>query len=373
MNPDEEALEGAGLLAGLEGEERDARLELLRELAAAGADLPTLQQAAAEDRLALLPFELALGADCHHTAAQTAELSGLPEQVIVNAWIALGLPRPEPEEPTFTEDNVSAARGLRELLEAGVNEEQINELARVAGRGTAQLAEAAVEVLVGALLEAGDDEQQFTLRIGQAANALVPRLAPLIEAPLRAHLHDRVRREVVGRVERSSGRLPATQDVAVCFADTVGFTQLGLHAPVRELDAVVTRLDELATHIARPPVRLVKLVGDCAMLVAPEPAALLDAALHLVEAGTDDQQLPALRAGMATGPALRRGGDWYGHTVNLASRICDAAPRGTVAATQAVREAAPQHDWTRLPETALKGIDHPVPLFAITLAASRAS
>ena len=151
--------------------------------------------------------------------------------------VALGLPRPDPEEPAFTDDNVSAAKGLHELLEAGVNERQINELARIAGRGTAQLADATIEILVKALLEAGDSEPQFALRIGQAADALVPRLAPLIEAPLRAHLHDRVRREVVGRVERSTGRLPTTQDVAVCFADIVGFTELGLHATAKSSTA----------------------------------------------------------------------------------------------------------------------------------------
>jgi adenylate cyclase len=34
---------------------------------------------------------------------------------------------------------------------------------------------------------------------------------------------------------------------------------------------------------------------------------------------------PAGRAGMHTGPAVQRAGDWYGATVNVASRLCTAA------------------------------------------------
>ena len=118
--------------------------------------------------------------------------------------------------------------------------------------------------------------------------------------------------------------------------------------------------------------RLIKLVGDCAMLVAPEPAALIEAALQLIEAAAHDQQLPALRR-IAAGPALHRGGDWYGHTVNLANRICGAAPPGAIAVTQSVCETTQHHAWTPLSEVDLKGIDHPVRLFATTHSAWRDS
>ncbi len=53
---------GAGLLDGLEGDERAARLELLERLAADGVSLEELRAAVAEDRLVLLPLERALGA-----------------------------------------------------------------------------------------------------------------------------------------------------------------------------------------------------------------------------------------------------------------------------------------------------------------------
>ena len=62
------------------------------------------------------------------------------------------------------------------------------------------------------------------------------------------------------------------------------------------------------------------------MLVSPEPDALLDAALALVEAADEEGEgFPLLRAGVATGEAMARGGDWFGRPVNLASRITAVA------------------------------------------------
>jgi hypothetical protein len=65
----------AGLLDGLEGEERAARQELLERLAADGFSIEDLQAAVAEDRLALLPVERVLGG--RYTANELAEEAGL--------------------------------------------------------------------------------------------------------------------------------------------------------------------------------------------------------------------------------------------------------------------------------------------------------
>ena len=58
---------------------------------------------------------------------------------------------------------------------------------------------------------------------------------------------------------------------------------------------------------------------------------MLDAALALVEAAErEGEDFPLLRAGVAAGGALPRGGDWYGRPVNLASRITAIARPGSV-------------------------------------------
>ena len=73
-------------------------------------------------------------------------------------------------------------------------------------------------------------------------------------------------------------------EISVGFCDLVGFTRLGEGVPAADLGAIATRLAALAADVAEPPVRLVKTIGDAVMLVAPEPAPLLDAALGLMDA-----------------------------------------------------------------------------------------
>ena len=66
----------------------------------------------------------------------------------------------------------------------------------------------------------------------------------------------------------------------------------------------------------------------------------MQVALSLMEA-VEAAELPSLRVGVASGPALLRSGDFYGHAVNLASRVTGIARPGSVLCTQEVNEAAP--------------------------------
>jgi adenylate cyclase len=112
-------------------------------------------------------------------------------------------------------------------------------------------------------------------------------------------------------------------------------------------------------------VRLVKTIGDAAMLVSPQPAAVVDAALELVDAADrEGEHFPQLRAGAAFGPAITRGGDWYGHTVNVASRLTGVARPGSVLVSEAVREAADdRHRWSFAGERRVRGVSEPLKLF----------
>jgi adenylate cyclase len=159
--------------------------------------------------------------------------------------------------------------------------------------------------------------------------------------------------------------IPGAQDISVAFADLVGFTRLGERRPVDELGAVAERLAEMSAAVAEPPVRLVKTIGDAAMLASPEPDALLDATLALVAAAEgENDSFPQLRAGVAYGPALGRRGDWYGHTVNVASRITGVARAGSVLTTEPVHDAlAERYRWSFAGERRLKNIKEPVKLY----------
>jgi adenylate cyclase len=165
--------------------------------------------------------------------------------------------------------------------------------------------------------------------------------------------------------ERTGGQLPGSREIAVCFADLVGFTHLGEEIPPEELGHLAVRLESLATEVAEPPVKLVKTIGDAAMLVSLESEPLLDATLRLLDAAdAESEDFPQLRSGMALGPALSRAGDWFGRPVNLASRVTSVARPGSLLADRTVRESARDaYRWSYAGERRLRGIREPVPLF----------
>jgi adenylate cyclase len=110
----------------------------------------------------------------------------------------------------------------------------------------------------------------------------------------------------------------------------------------------------------------VKLIGDAAMFVCPEVEPLVGVASSLVERAEADERLPQLRAGMAAGEGLNRGGDWYGRPVNLAARIAAVAEPGTLFADGSVADATgDRHAWEESGAHELKGIDDPVELFCL--------
>jgi adenylate cyclase len=358
-----EDFEREGLLEGLEGGEREARLDLLRQLAEDGASLEELKEAVAQDRLVMLPIERVFMRDLTVTLAEFSERTGLAPEFVARDHLALGLSRPVSDEPQFSEADVEAGTMLRQFMDAGVGEEDVLELARIVGRSSAAFVDALLEVVVRCFLRPGDTERDAGLRIAELANTMMPFLGPLLENPARRHLRERVRREVIGRAEVTSGRLPDTREVTVAFADLVGWTRLGETAP-EAVGSVAGRLATAAADVAEPPVRLIKLIGDAAMFVSTETDPLLDATLRLIDFAAAEEHFPAMRAGVARGPALGRAGDWYGRPVNLASRITDAGDPDALLATRDVREtASDEFEFGAPREVSLKGFDEPVAVY----------
>jgi adenylate cyclase len=199
------------------------------------------------------------------------------------------------------------------------------------------------------------------VRFATLAEEFTPLVHPVLVAAYNPHLRDAVRRGVLGQAERAAGGPAEAQELTVCFADLVGFTHMGIQVDPQELGGVAGRLAELATEVAEPPVRLIKTIGDAAMFVSPEPAALVGVALALGEA-MRAADLPSLRAGIAHGRALQRAGDYYGHAVNLASRVTSVARPDSVLCTQEVRDAAgAEYSWSFAGRFRLKGVGE-VPL-----------
>ncbi|HMD51953.1 MAG TPA: adenylate cyclase regulatory domain-containing protein, partial [Solirubrobacteraceae bacterium] len=239
------------------------------------------------------------------------------------------------------------------------------ELLRVLGRGLSQAAETLRALPLKLVLEPGISERELASRYAEAAARLYPLLDPLLRNMLSLHLRTAAESEVISAMERSGGRLAGAREVTVCFADLVGFTRLGEELAPDELSRLAARLEALATEIAAPPVKLVKTIGDAAMLASTEPEPLLDAALGLIDAADrEGSHFPHLRAGAALGPAVPRAGDWFGRPVNLASRITSIARPGSVLAEEGVRESVgDSYRWSFAGAHHLRGIRDPVALY----------
>jgi adenylate cyclase len=361
-----------GLLDGLEDRRaRAERVALLEELIADGVSLEELTAAVAEDRLVFLRVERTLGA-ARYTPREVAELTGIEPEEGLRFRQALGLPRPDLDERVLTDRDVEALRQLKAFEAAGLPEDGLVEMARVLGESLSRVA-AAVRLLVrDALLDPDAGERELSARFAAINEHLGPQLGQTMQRIFEMHLQDQLRNDAIGRAEIARGRILGATDVTVAFADLVGFTKLGEQIPAEELGAIARRLLELATEAVHPPVRLVKTIGDAAMLVSPDAGALLDVAIELVRfADAEAQDFPRLRAGLATGEALHRAGDWYGSPVNVASRVTSIALPGSVVVTAATRDATtaehaePRWRFSSLPPRRLKGVDGVVPLYRV--------
>jgi adenylate cyclase len=350
----------AGLLDGLHGDERAARLELLTRLTADGVTVDELRAAIDEDRLALLPLDRVLGA--RHSAAEIERDEGIPVELLIRFRRLLGLPAPDRDDRVFSDEDIAAARSTQLFIDSGLQMEAIVEITRVLGEGMARLAATTTAGFVEAFLQPGDSEQEVAVRFSLLAEQLTPALSPVLVAAYGQHLRESVGRGMIGREELATGHLDGAQEVTVCFADLVGFTRLGGEVEVQELGSVAGALARLAADAAQPPVRLVKTIGDAAMFVSPEPGPLVEIALGLID-DAEQAELPSLRAGIASGPALFRAGDYYGHSVNLASRVTGIARPGSVLCTQEVHDAAlDAFAWSFAGRHRLKGVPEPAAL-----------
>jgi adenylate cyclase len=368
--------ESEGLLEGLDPQARAARIELLRELEHRGVPLEELRRATREGRLTLLLVEQALeGEGPRYTNREIAELSGLSEELLARLWRALGMALADPDERVYTAADLEAAKRVRKFGEAGLDDERIIDLSRVASRAMSSVAAAMGAEFARAFLRPGDNERDLALRYAEASRVLLPMLGPTIEHILGVQQRALTRQAAVNATALQSGSIPGAQEVTVGFADLVGFTKLGETLSAAELGAVAKRFEEMAADLAHPPVRLVKTIGDAAMLESADTDALLAAELALVAAADEEGEgFPLLKAGVARGEAIARAGDFFGRPVNLASRVTAIARPGSVLADEAAKEdATDSYTWSSAGRRRLKGVDGQVRLWRVRRPAADAT
>jgi adenylate cyclase len=276
--------------------------------------------------------QLLVPGENRYTRAELAHRAGIDPDQVRRFWRAMGFPDAADDEAIFTDTDVAVLSGFHRFLrEDMVDQEVALQITRVVGQAMSRVAEAEVAA-VRERLEALDliddrtDEEISTAVVARSAE-LLPAIEALLVYQWRRHLAAAAQRVVMAR--RTDG--DAGLSLTVGFADMVGFTALSQQLEERELAEVVGRFETLAYDaVAGHGGRIVKMIGDEVMFVTDDPAAGAEIGLTLAEAYGQDETVSDVRVGLAHGPVLGREGDYFGPTVNLASRIVNIAYVGAV-------------------------------------------
>lgn len=169
-------------------------------------------------------------------------------------------------------------------------------------------------------------------------------------------------------VNESSGRDDPSRRHTFVFADLAGYTALtdahgDRHAAevAREFYAVIESLTDGRSA------QIVKTLGDGVLIRFDRADEAVVTAIDIVRLSCEAPGGLAVRVGAHRGTAVQIEQDWFGATVNLASRIADAAEKFQVVISDDVRIALPEalvENWSFMGERRLKHVARPVRLYS---------
>lgn len=356
------------LLDGLEGAARAERAELVAWLLEQGV---TADEIRASSSPLLLATRHLIGDDgTYMSTREISEIYGVELTLLERVQRAIGLVRvDDPDAVVHMRADGEAAAHVQRFIELGVQPDQVLLVVRVLAEGLSHAAEVMRYTALTTIMRPGSTEVDIAKGSMAFVSQIAPLLGPMIQDMLFMHLRHMMEIEAVNAAERAAGKpLPGARQVTVGFADLVGFTRIGEVVSAEELGRLANRLADMARDATVPPVRFIKTIGDAVMFVSPQPAPLLDVLLKLVDAVDGDNDFPRLRAGLASGMAVSRAGDWFGSPVNVASRVTGVARPGTVLAADSVWEAVGgigNLEGSFAGSRRLKGIKNEVKLFRI--------
>lgn len=276
-------------------------------------------------------------------------------------------------------EDVEFLGGWSRVVDAGMGEDAILQLLRVYRDALARVGEAEIRLFHFYVHERLRAAGLTGEALAAESRARAQRLLPLIEPSLRyfhrvafaaANREDMLLH--IGAGAETSLDTPAQLAVGIVFADLSSFTPLTEAMGDEAASRVVQRFAALVYEAAaRWSGRVVKQIGDAAMLVFFDPQAAVSFALDVVEAARREASFPAARCGVHWGPALYREGDYFGAAVNFAARLVAVAERHQVLVSSAVRNGASDlGDVEFRPRgvTALKGVLEAPELFEVVRA-----
>jgi adenylate cyclase len=357
-------------------------VKMVSALLESGVPAESIERAANEGFLKFqrtdeyLPYEP--GPRSRRTFAEFQASAGPRAELLPAVYEVLGLPKPDPGAPIHRDEEELFERFL-DAWSLTPDEDALLRAARLMAQGVRaallgwtelwaeQLADSARERLFRGELEEFPDDVRVALT---KATNLASEMFTWLGARYLEH------RSVNGIVEgferflatKGMAPIPAPPSPpAIVFVDLSSFTRLTRERGDESAVVAATSLQRLADATAtRHGGRLVKLLGDGAMLRLRHPTTGVEAALDLVETMNGEGALSS-HAGVHAGPVIERDLDVFGQTVNLASRIADTAAPGEVLVSDVVAEAVgdASFGFERIDDADLKGVPGPVALYRV--------
>jgi adenylate cyclase len=306
------------------------------------------------------------------THRQVSEETGVPLDVLRETLESMGFAWTSPDEP-MREDELEVIPVLQMGISTGILDKRwMARVGRAYAEGLRLAALVETEIFQarfeGPALDSGAGQRQ----VMELASELAAPFMPLVDRALMGiyrrqqelvwtdHqvLNIEAALEEVGAIARPD-RVPA-----MCFVDLAGYTRLteeqGDQAAAELASTLAVLVERLSRAAGGTPV---KWLGDGVMLHFRRPAGAVEASLAMV-GELPSAGLPPAHVGVAAGPVVVQGGDYFGRTVNLASRVAGRAQAGQVLVTEAVAAAVPGDGvaFSDLGELRLKGFTAPVRL-----------
>jgi adenylate cyclase len=361
----------AGLIPQLDGAGGDgwtaaaaAQARLVARLRERGHTLEQIRGATEEGRLAFGYIEdLLPEASGEYALKEVARGTGLEPALIERFWTGLGLPARELEE--LTDEDVEALREVASVLSAGLPLVAFLQIARVYGQALSQIADAEVRLIHlyvhEPLMREGMPGLPMAEQMETMARDLLPLSSSLMEYLHRKFLQHFVAQDVVGHMEMELdgdidlGRVRA----GIAFCDLAGYTRFTEEEGDEQALSYVERFVDTIVETLPDDARVVKTIGDEAMIVGQDIQALTDWAVGFQRLFTER---PEPRIGIHYGATLYRDGDYFGREVNLASRVVARARGGEVLVTDSVIDQVAESDhlvFEPIGQVKLKGFDQP--------------
>ncbi|WP_328409029.1 adenylate/guanylate cyclase domain-containing protein [Nocardia sp. NBC_00403] len=292
---------------------------------------------------------------------EVAAQAGASTQLTGRLWAALGFPAVADDAVDYTDADVAAVRNFRALnVLSSADARQQAATVRTLGQGVARLAEWQVDLVLAEInarvaeAEPGAD-QADTVRA--ATEAAISTLEHLNGYAWRRHLAAALARSL----DPGTTAGESVRELAVGFADMVGYTRLTRHLHPDELAMLLEAFESTTTAaITENGGWVIKNVGDEVMFAAEDPADAARIALAIQESTMMVGGTPELRVAVAYGPVLQRFGDLYGSVVNIASRLTGVARPGTVLVDDEAATALadnPQFDIRNLRSVRVRGFN----------------